>query len=178
MSDYRVWRLLAAAAMMTAGAVVTAAVPAAAATVRPVDTVIEAESYDAQRGTRVIVDPTASGGRAVTRIGNGDWLRYDGVDFGASPATASGFARWRWGQYGPGTIELRLDRPDSTPLVSVTLASSQGRCCTWEWSSVRHGSSEIYGVHTVYLTFRSDSPRSYFALDAFQVLKQTWPPIP
>jgi len=163
--------------LAVAGLSVTAQ-PASATAVRPVGVLIEAESYDAQHGTRIRYDATASGGSAVADIGNGDTLRYDGVDFGATRANVSGFITWREDATGPGTMELRLDSPANPPLYTANFAGDAIPCCTWIGSTERYIPGPNFGIHTVYLSFHSTSRRAFFALDSFLVIKQTSIPIP
>ncbi|MFC7275860.1 carbohydrate-binding protein [Paractinoplanes rhizophilus] len=152
-----------------------AATPAAAATTRPFGSLIEAESFDAGHGVRVLADDAASGGSAVAFSG-GDWLRLDGVDFGA-PGTASGFATWRSCATGAGTIDLRLDSPAATPFLTFTPAG--GDCAQWYQSSLRLGpATNPTGVHTLYLQARPGGHCEFYRFDSFQLIKQTFPPIP
>ena len=165
--------LLVAGAALLSTAV--AAPPALAAPVRTFGSVIEAESYDAQHGVRVFADPAASGGRAVA-FSDGDWLRFDAVDFGA-PGESSGFATWRSCATGSGTVELRADSPDATPF--LTMSPAGGGCAAWYQSSLRLGlATTPTGVHTFYLRFRSDSRCEFYRFDSLQMIKQTGPPIP
>jgi hypothetical protein len=155
---------------------VVAATPAAAAPVRTFGSLVEAESFDAQHGVRVVTDAAANGGRAVA-VSAGDWLRFDAVDFGA-PGQSSGFATWRACATGAGTIELRLDSPDAQPLLTLQPAGG-GSCATWSQSSLRLGVSVTpTGVHDFYLRFVGDTGCEFYRLDSFQMIKQTIPPIP
>jgi carbohydrate binding protein with CBM6 domain len=141
----------------------------------PFGGIVEAESYDAHHGVRVIADINASGGRAVA-VSGGDWLRYDNVDFGA-PGQASGYATWRSCATGAGTITMHLDSPTATPF--LTLNPIGGSCAAWSRSSLRLGTSSTpTGVHTFYLRFTSDDRCDFYRLDSFQMIKQTSPPIP
>jgi hypothetical protein len=141
----------------------------------PFGGVVEAESYDAHHGARVVASATASGGRAVS-VSDGDWLRYDDVDFGA-PGQSSGYATWRSCASGAGTITMRLDSPAAAPF--LTLNPVGGSCATWSRSSLRLGlATTPTGVHTLYLSFASDGRCDFYRLDSFQMIKQTSPPIP
>lgn len=165
--------------LVIAGAAILAAVagatPAHAATVRPFGSVVEAESYDAQHGVRVLTDPAASGGHAVA-LSNGDRLTLDAVDFGL-PGQASGFATWRSCATGAGTVELRLDSPTATPF--LTFQTAAGSCAQWTPSSLRLGlATTPTGVHDLYLSAHAGSSAEFYRLDSFQMIKQTTIPIP
>jgi len=152
-----------------------AAAPASASGVtRPFGSLIEAESFDATHGVRVISDATASGGQAVSFSG-GDWLRFDSVDFGA-PGQASGYARWRSCATGAGTVELRVDSPTATPFLTVTTV---GGCAQWYQSSLRLGvAATPTGVHAFYMHATSTGACDFYRFDSLQMIQQTSPPIP
>ncbi len=46
---------------------------------------IQAENYQAQSGTQLETTTDSGGGQDVGYINNGNWLRYDNVDFGSTP---------------------------------------------------------------------------------------------
>ncbi|MFI5896718.1 carbohydrate-binding protein [Actinoplanes sp. NPDC051513] len=153
-----------------------AATPAAAASpTRPFGSLIEAESFDATLGVRVLADANASGGHAIA-FSAGDWLRFDSVDFGA-PGQTSGFATWRSCATGAGTIELRLDSPTATPF--LTLNPAGGGCAQWYQSSLRLGlATTPTGVHSFYMHARAEGGCEFYRFDSLQLIKQTGPPIP
>lgn len=152
-----------------------AAAPAAAGGgTRPFGSLIEAESFDAAHGVRVILDPTASGGRAVSLSG-GDSVRFDSVDFGAT-GQASGYAKWRSCAPGAGTVELRVDSPAATPFLTMTTV---GGCAQWYQSSLRLGvATTPTGVHSFYLHATSTGACDFYRFDSLQMIQQTSPPIP
>jgi hypothetical protein len=163
------------AASASAAVLAPAGVLTAASATRPFGSLIEAESFDATHGVRVLPDPTASGGRAVAFSG-GDWLRFDSVDFGTN-GQASGFATWRSCATGPGTIELRIDSPTATPF--LTLNPAGGGCAQWYQSSLRLGlATTPTGVHTFYMHATSTEACEFYRFDSLQLIKQTGPPIP
>jgi len=47
---------------------------------------IQAESFDAQSGVQTEATTDAGGGQDVGFVANGDFMRYNRVDFGATPA--------------------------------------------------------------------------------------------
>lgn len=131
---------------------------------------IQAESYDEQSGTALenTTDTDAgtdAGGQDVTAIGNGDWARYQNVDFASGPATqllgrvASGAA----GGVG-GLVEVRLDNLTSAPIGSFALANTGG----WQsWRTIPANIAPVTGTHNVYLTFTSGQPSDYVNVNWF-----------
>ena len=174
-------RAAVAAAVAVAGALLLTGTPAFASTVRPVNVLIEAESYNAQHGTRIVSDSRASAGKAVACISNGDTLRYDGVDLGATPRDVSGFILFRWNVTARGTMVIRLDSLTAAPAATLNFDPT-GTTPGWLQSTTRWvpvtPTGTAVGVHTLYFTFQSTSGRPFMALDAFTVLKQTPIPMP
>jgi beta-glucanase (GH16 family) len=126
---------------------------------------IQAEAYQAQSGT--IVEPTSDvgGGQNVGAIGNGDWLRYDGVNFGTEAAhqfkarVASGAAAGV-----SGLVQVRLDSLTAAPIGDFALANTGG----WQsWRTVPANITAVTGTHTVYLTFSSGQPADYVNVNWF-----------
>jgi len=117
---------------------------------------IQAESANQIQGL-------TNAGTFVGPGGNGDYLRFDGVNFGTTPATqfkaqaASGA-----GGGVSGLVEVRLDSPSANPIGSFAIANTGG------WSSYRTVPANISGVtgsHTVYVTLTSGQPADYVNLD-------------
>ncbi|MEU6798729.1 glycoside hydrolase family 16 protein [Nonomuraea wenchangensis] len=126
---------------------------------------IQAERYQAQSGTIVETTTDSGGGQNVGAIGNGDWLRYDGVNFGSTAATqfkarvASGAAAGV-----SGLVQVRLDSPTATPIGDFALANTGG----WQsWRTVPANISGVTGTHTVYLTFSSGQPADFVNVNWF-----------
>ncbi|MFD1372014.1 carbohydrate-binding protein [Actinoplanes sichuanensis] len=123
----------------------------------------QAESFSARSGGTVVA--CDEGGKAVTALGNGDWLRYDNVDFGTTRAVDF-LARAASGVTGGGSglIQIRLDSPSATPIGDFALDNTGG----WQsWRSVPGNVSAPTGTHTLYLTFQSAQPADYAALNWF-----------
>ena len=126
---------------------------------------IQAESFQAQSGTQVEATTDAGGGQNVGYIGNGDWLRYDDVDFGSTPATQF---RARVASGAPsgvsGLVQVRLDSPTGPVMGQFALANTGG----WQsWRTVPANMSGATGVHTVYITFSSGQPADFVNLNWF-----------
>ncbi|MFB4277781.1 glycoside hydrolase family 16 protein [Nonomuraea sp. MTCD27] len=126
---------------------------------------IQAEAYQGQSGTFVEPTTDTGGGQNVGAIANGDWLRFDGVDFGSTAATqfrarvASGAAAGV-----SGLVQVRLDSPTATPIGDFALGNTGG----WQsWRTVPANISGVTGTHTVYLTFSSGQPADFVNVNWF-----------
>ncbi|HEY8372638.1 MAG TPA: carbohydrate-binding protein [Pseudonocardiaceae bacterium] len=126
---------------------------------------IEAESYHGQQGVQVENSSSASGGASIGWLANGDWVRYDGVDFGSTPPhtfvarAASGAP-----EGVSGLVEVRLDSLNNPPIGSFAIANTGG----WQsWREVPAQVSSVTGTHTVYLTFTSGQPADFVNIDWF-----------
>ncbi|MCA2221699.1 glycoside hydrolase family 16 protein [Nonomuraea aurantiaca] len=126
---------------------------------------IQAESYQAQSGTIVETTTDTGGGQNIGAIANGDWLRFDGVNFGSTAAgqfkarVASGA-----GAGVSGLVQVRLDSPTATPIGDFALADTGG----WQsWRTVPANISGVTGTHTVYLTFSSGQPADFVNVNWF-----------
>jgi beta-glucanase (GH16 family) len=124
---------------------------------------VQAESYTAQSGTQVEATSDTGGGSDVGWIGNGDWLRYDGVDLGTGRSRVD----LRVASGAPsgvsGLVQLRLDSPTGPVAASVAVGSTGG----WQsWRTVP-GQLSASGRHTVYLTFSSGQPADFVNLNWF-----------
>lgn len=125
----------------------------------PASTNIPASSFAAQQGVKTA--PCTQGGDCVGWIDQGDWMRYDGVDFGIgsqevelSVASAS----------SGGVIELRLDSPTGELLGSCAVENTGD----WQaWVLRKTGIKPTSGLHTLCLTFKTlpSAPSSAPALN-------------
>jgi hypothetical protein len=126
---------------------------------------IQAENYQAQSGTQVESTTDSGGGQNVGYIGNGDWLRYDNVDFGGTPATQFK-ARVASGAPGgvSGLVQVRLDSPTGQVMGEFAIANTGG----WQsWRTVPANMSGVTGRHTVYITFSSGQPADFVNINWF-----------
>ncbi|MDG4828706.1 carbohydrate-binding protein [Solwaraspora sp. WMMD1047] len=124
---------------------------------------IQAEAFSAQNG--VIVEACSEGGQNIGALRNGDWVRFDNVRFGSTPArdfvarVASGASAGV-----SGLVEVRLGSPTGTVIGSFALANTGG----WQsWRSVPGNVSAVTGTHTVYLTFTSGQPNDFVNVNWF-----------
>jgi endo-1,4-beta-xylanase len=118
-------------------------------TSRSAFTQIEAESYSAQSGIQT--ESSTEGGQNVGYIENGDYIVYNGIDFGNGAASFQ--ARVASATNG-GNIEVRLDSITGT-LVGTCAVSGTGG---WQnWTTKTCNISGASGVHNVYLKFTGGS---------------------
>ncbi|OJF14343.1 carbohydrate-binding protein [Couchioplanes caeruleus] len=128
-------------------------------------TIIQAEYATSQQGTESQDTEDEGGGRNVGWINNGDWLRFDEINFGATPATR--FAARVASDVGDGVtgqVEIRLDSPSSPPVGSLTVGNLGG----WQdWQTQSTIITPVTGMHTVYLTFSCQSGVEFLNLNYF-----------
>jgi len=119
---------------------------------------IQAEKYNDQSGTGV---HTLAGGQItqVDYISNGDWLRYDNVQFSGQTIVSI------WAeQAAAGTVEVHLDSMNNTPTWSVTGPIDRG-----QYGFVGHTAGTVQavsGYHTVYLRFVTSTDH-FINVDSF-----------
>jgi hypothetical protein len=125
---------------------------------------IQAASYNAQSGAHT--EPTSDGGgRDVAQLRNGNWLRFDDIDFGSRPATQF-HGRAASGAAGgvSGLVEVRLDSVTGPVIGSFAIGNTGG----WQnWRTVPTGITAVTGKHTVFLTFTSGQPAAFVSLHWF-----------
>ncbi|MGB2809693.1 MAG: carbohydrate-binding protein [Sedimentisphaerales bacterium] len=107
---------------------------------------VKANSFVAQHGIRKA--PCSEGGECIGWIEQGDWVRYEKVDFGqrcglieirAASATRGGI------------IEIRLDAPDGELLGTCSVPNTGG----WQsWTSFNAKINPVSGIKTLCLVFR------------------------
>jgi uncharacterized protein DUF1996/carbohydrate binding protein with CBM6 domain len=113
-------RSLFVAALLLGGVALVATGTAEAAT-----NVVQAEAYAAQSGAQVETTADSGGGQNVSYLGNGDWLRYDGVDLGAA-GTLTVAARVASAVGGAGSIELHTGSQTGPLLAQFPIAATGG----------------------------------------------------
>jgi hypothetical protein len=126
---------------------------------------IQAESYSAQSGTQSETTTDSGGGQDVGYIANGDWLQYNGVNFGSSglhtisARVANGAAAGV-----SGTVEVHLDSLSNPAIGSFSVGNTGG----WQsWSTVPGAISTTTGTHTVFLKFTSGQSADFLNINWF-----------
>jgi hypothetical protein len=126
---------------------------------------LQAESFQQQSGLAVETTTDAGGGQNIAAVANGDWARYNGINFGSTAAHQFS-ARVASGAAGgvSGLVEVRLDSVGSAPIGSFAIANTGG----WQsWRTVPANISAVTGVHDVYLTFTSGQPADFVNVNWF-----------
>lgn len=110
---------------------------------------IEAEAYCKQRGGQK--EACAEGGTNIGTIKNGNWLKYDSVNFGNG---ASSLEARVASNYAGGNIELRLGSTTGK-LIGTAIVSKTGG---WQnWVDVTCDVSGADGINDLYLVFTGGS---------------------
>ncbi|XRQ10689.1 glycoside hydrolase family 16 protein, partial [Actinomadura welshii] len=127
--------------------------------------VIQAESRQAESGTQLEATTDSGGGQNVAFINNGNWLRYDNVDFGGTPATQF---RARVASGAPagvsGLVQVRLGSPTGQVLGEFAVGDTGG----WQnWRTIPANIQGVTGTHTVYITFSSGQQADFVNLNWF-----------
>ena len=109
----------------------------------------EAEAYNQQSGIQK--ETCSEGGQNIGYIENGDWIRFNNIDFGTGAAS---FEARVSSQGSGGNIEIRLDSL-SGPLVGTCTVPVTGG---WQsWTTVSCPVNGATGVHDLYLRFTGGS---------------------
>jgi beta-glucanase (GH16 family) len=131
---------------------------------------LQAENYNAQNGVQTETTTDAGGGRNIGWIANGDWVRFDNVDFGSGAPARTFSARVASGAGGgvSGLVEVRLGSPTAAPIGSFAVGNTGG----WQsWRTIPANISPVTGVHTVYLTFTSGQPADFVNVNWFTFIR-------
>ncbi|MEU8297806.1 carbohydrate-binding protein [Micromonospora sp. NPDC048909] len=131
--------------------------------VRDAYSTIQAESFNGQNG--VIVEACSEGGQNIGALRNGDWVRFDNVEFGSTPPRDF-VARVASGAGGgaSGLVEVRLGSPTGATIGSFAIGNTGG----WQsWRSVPGNVAAATGRQTVYLTFTSGQPNDFVNVNWF-----------
>ena len=107
----------------------------------------EAEEYSQQSGVQTENCSDTGGGINVGYIENGDWLRFNSLDFGSGAVSFE--ARVASATNG-GNLEIRLDSPTGT-LAGTCVVPGTGDWQTWVTKSC--SVSGLSGIHDIYLKF-------------------------
>ncbi|MFF2093011.1 carbohydrate-binding protein [Paenibacillus sp. NPDC058174] len=145
-SDNQVYKKWLAAALIVALLLVTMALKPSSALAASAFTQTAASSYSAQSGIQL--EASSEGGQNVAFIDNGDYLRFDGVDFGTG---ANAFNARVASNASGGAIEVRLGSLTGTLAATCTVPGTGG----WQnWTTVTCSvSGNPTGVQTLFLKF-------------------------
>lgn len=97
------------------------------------------------------------GGRNAGWINNGDFLRFDNVDFGPT-APASVNVRVASDTDKDGQILIRVDSVENPPVATLSTARTGG----WQnWVTQTTDMTPVTGPHTVFVTFGNEAPDDF-----------------
>ena len=115
---------------------------------------IDVAQYDGMSGVQTEPTTDTGGGNNIGWIDNGDWVRLNNVDFGASGELNGVSARVASNHSG-GTIEFHLDSTTGPLLGSLAVNNTGG----WQnWTTATGSVATSGGIHDLYLVFNgSDS---------------------
>ena len=107
----------------------------------------KAEDYNEQSGIRTESCYDNNGGKDIGYIENGDWIKFNGVDFNDGAALFQ--ARVASATNG-GTIEIYIDSLTGNLVGSLIVKGTNG----WQnWTTNSCSISEVSGVHDIYFKF-------------------------
>lgn len=122
---------------------------------------LQVEDAAAQSGTEMQETADEGGGRNAGWINGGDWLRFDDVNFGATPPASVNLRVASESQAG-GRVEIRVDSPDAEPSATLNTSHTGG----WQnWRTETTGMAPVTGLHIVYVTFGNDRPDDFVNLN-------------
>lgn len=129
-------------------------------TIAPSGDAIEAEDYNYQSG--IDIENCSEGGSDVAYIENGDYIGFDGINFGRG----AGSLNFRVASNGSsGAIEVRLGSPDGKLIGTMDVSDTGG----WQkWSTQICRIEKTTGVNDVYFVFKGGEGY-LFNLDKFSV---------
>ena len=126
--------------------------------------IVGASYYDGQQGTQLERCTDGGCGQNVGWLATGDWLYYDGVDFGATRPVRV-VTRLASGASTTGRIDYRLDSPTGTVIATVNVANTGG----WQsWVSTTVNTGAVTGIHRLYLTFTGATSADFVNVNWFQ----------
>jgi hypothetical protein len=129
------------------------------------DVTLQAEAAAAQQGTQTEDTTDDGGGKDVGWVNNGDWLRFDGVNFGRTPPGKLVARVSSQSDHG-GRMEIRIDTPSTAPVATIQVTNTGG----WQnWQTVTAALTPVTGPHTVFVTFANDSDDEFMNLNYFTI---------
>lgn len=135
--------------------------------------IIRAESFASRSDVRFETTSDSGGGRHVTWLANGDWMRYDGVDLGQAGRLTTTI-RVAAPTNARGTVELHADTQAGPLLASFTIKSTGG----WQrWVSLTDRRDvAVAGVRTIFIVIRSNHHADFVNINWFSFRIRRAPP--
>ncbi|MHA7964848.1 family 43 glycosylhydrolase [Paenibacillus sp. CAU 1782] len=129
----------------------------------PLDPYTRTEAETIAWASGVKTEPLSQGGRNVTDIHNGDYIKVKDVDFGSIGAAT--FTAQVASASGGGAIELRLDSADGPLVGSLPVAGTGGET---GWLPKTTSVSGAAGIHDLFFVFRGPPTGELFKFDYWQ----------
>ena len=118
---------------------------------------LQVEDAAGQSGIEFQDTGDEGGGRNAGWINGGDWLRFDDVNFGATPPASVNLRVASESQAG-GRVEIRVGGPDAEPVATLDTSHTGG----WQkWRTETTPMRPVTGLDTVYVTFGNDRPDDF-----------------
>lgn len=157
-------------ASLAATLVATAVLTAASASAAPVR--VQAEAFSSQSGVAAQNTSDVGGGQNLAWIANGDWVVLSRANLGSGVSSVS--ARVASGAAVSGSIEVRSGGTSGTVLATIPVSSTGG----WQtWATTSRGlSSQMSGIQTIALVFRSSSTSDFMNLNWIEFASTTATP--
>lgn len=108
----------------------------------------QAQNFDDYSGI-TLAPETLAAGTAVEATGSGQWVKFGEVDLGHGVARFS--AQVAKADTAPAAIQVRLDNPETGPVIATAPVTSTGGSYTW--TTVTAPVTGASGHHDLYLTF-------------------------
>ena len=136
---------------------------------------IQAESFDGMEGVVANPDiaPNVFAPHSVGYLDDGDWMKYNAVDFGTEGARSARFTLAVPNEYAGQQIEIRLDSLSTAPAGTLTVQSSGD----WlAYTEQKVAVEKVTGKHDVFLRMKGAS--GVANLDSFVFSKEGLVPVP
>jgi hypothetical protein len=135
-------------------AVVSAAFCAAwSQTSGPISLIVQAENFSAKQGGTYITNQDQNPANTVWDLGNGNWLRWDNVNFlDGQFDSISLYYYWDWTTGVSQAVRFRIDSPTATPIASITNFKGGAGYGYVAPDSLKTGLTRTTGLHSLYLT--------------------------
>ncbi|WP_440897031.1 glycosyl hydrolase [Amphibacillus sp. Q70] len=123
-------------------------------------TTIQAESFDQMSGIQIEETNDESGGENIGWISNGDWVKYENINFNQGASSVS----VRAASDNSGSIEFRLGSQTGHLIGTVDISNTGG----WQQWETFSGKVDVEGIHDLYLVFTGNSDYDLMNVNWFE----------
>jgi hypothetical protein len=158
-----VQRIIPCAILLIVSAISTQAF---AQTTGRIDQWIQAESFSAKQGGQ-FVQAIGSVAEGIQKLGGGNWVRFDNVNFAAGEFDSVALFGWWWDvNLATDWVRIRLDSPTASPIASMSPSkNAQGFPLPSTGITVKLAPAS--GVHTLYVTIEGTA--EWFRFDKIRL---------